>query len=173
MSSQFAQGREDEVLVFNATNDSLVVGVGSTAQRMDGAAWEGLTQVSPVAPPCPVLTRPAGCPETRQGGVLGYPPLTHAHWGMQVAAMLHGLPHALHAQQHAADEAAGGWAMPPVAAPVSLMLAVYPADGSHYARHLDNDPTDGRCVPRVDTSWTVHHTTHRTARQQWAKHSCP
>jgi hypothetical protein len=64
--------------------------------------------------------------------------------------MLKGLPHALHAQQHlAAARADGGearWHMPSLAAPVSLMLAVYPADGAYYARHLDNDAADARYV---------------------------
>jgi hypothetical protein len=37
---------------------------------------------------------------------------------------------------------AGRMALLPLACPVSLQLAVYPAEGAHYVRHLDNDKHD-------------------------------
>jgi hypothetical protein len=48
VSSQVAQGREDEVLVFNTADDAaaaFVVGVGAASRRMDVEAMAGLTHV--------------------------------------------------------------------------------------------------------------------------------
>jgi hypothetical protein len=60
---------------------------------------------------------------------------------LQVAAFMKGLPHAVMEKLGAAS---GGAVHPHLAVPHSLMLAVYPGEGTHYVAHLDNDETDAR-----------------------------
>mmetsp|Transcript_32557 Transcript_32557/g.58276 ORF Transcript_32557/g.58276 Transcript_32557/m.58276 type:complete len:450 (-) Transcript_32557:916-2265(-) len=113
--SQIKLGRSDMVCVLDEQLAGRELLCGSG--KSDGRGGEAMTPLSSLAP-------------GQEGSGLA-----------KVAAFMKGLPHAVMEKLGAAS---GGAVHPHLAVPHSLMLAVYPGEGTHYVAHLDNDETDAR-----------------------------
>mmetsp|Transcript_35639 Transcript_35639/g.89512 ORF Transcript_35639/g.89512 Transcript_35639/m.89512 type:complete len:386 (+) Transcript_35639:104-1261(+) len=115
--SQVRLGRSDMICVLDEADDNLLVGTGAS----NGGTGERMAPVSSIAP-------------GEEGAGL-----------REAARLMKGLPHALMSSLSDTPMHAGAETVHcHLAVPHSLMLAVYPGEGTHYVPHLDNDEHDLR-----------------------------